>query len=105
MAVIHYAWVVAQTPASGQAALSYTSKYNSLDVVPHAWQSSSVAMIPTIYEPSIKPPASAKPTETITGSLAVGAALNALNTTGAFGIPLPSEGMSIAASHDNRPKT
>ena len=83
----YYAYVVGQTPTSGQAGLTYTSKYNSLDVVPHAWQSSSIAQIPFIYEPNISQPSSSSPPETITGSLAVGAALNALNSKNFLGIP------------------
>lgn len=82
----YYSYQAGQTPPSGQAGIAYTSVYNTLDVVPHAWQQDELAQIPTIYEGSgqINPPLLAHPKETITGSLAVGAFLRGCNTTRQF---------------------
>jgi hypothetical protein len=83
----YYEYVIGSIPQGNNASLTYTSEYNTLDIVPHAWQSSTLEQIPFIYENNITQPTSASPSETITGSIAVGAALNALNAKGLFGIP------------------
>ena len=33
--------------------ISYSSRYNSLDVVPHAWEKDTLATIPEIYNANI----------------------------------------------------
>lgn len=78
----YYSYQCGQTP-TGSAGIAYNSVYNTLDIVPHAWQQDELAMIPTIYEGSgqINPPLLANPGETITGSLATGAFLRGCNTT------------------------
>lgn len=78
----YYQYVVnKETGSSYGAPLSYTSKYNTLDVIPQAWQSSTLANVPTIYEPNIKQPSGSNPVETVTGVLAVGAVLNSVDTS------------------------
>jgi hypothetical protein len=79
----YYSYLCGQTPAAGAAGITYNSVYNSLDIVPHAWEQDELAMIPTIYEgkDQINPPLLANPGETITGSLAAGAFLRGCNTT------------------------
>ncbi|MCA9639338.1 MAG: hypothetical protein KC492_01555, partial [Myxococcales bacterium] len=85
----YYEHVVGQSPPSGEAGLTYTSKYNSLDVIPHAWQASSLAKVPFLYEVEngINPPTDAQPKECIMGAFTAGAALNALNTKSILGVP------------------
>ena len=82
----YYSYLCGQTPAANQAGISYTSVYNTLDVVPHAWQKEDIAQIPTIYEGSgqIQPPLLANPKETIMGSLSVGLFLRGCNTSYTF---------------------
>lgn len=66
----------------------YLSQHNALDVVPHAWEKSDLEKIPTIYEDYIKQPSDANPAETLTGTLATVAALNALSAKNIAGIPV-----------------
>ncbi|WP_430408998.1 lipase family protein [Kordia sp.] len=66
----------------------YLSQHNAIDVVPHAWQKEDLEKIPTIYEDYIKQPSDANPSETITGTLASAAALNALATKNIIGVPV-----------------
>ncbi|WP_420573989.1 lipase family protein [Kordia sp.] len=66
----------------------YLSQHNAIDIVPHAWQKDDLAKIPTIYEDYIKPPTGANPSETLTGTLASVAALNALATKNIIGVPV-----------------
>jgi hypothetical protein len=77
----YYEYVVGTELSQYGAPLSYTSKYNTLDVVPQAWQKSTLANVPTIYEPNISQPKGSNPTEVITGVLAVGAVLNSVDTS------------------------
>ncbi|AXG71779.1 lipase (class 3) [Kordia sp. SMS9] len=66
----------------------YLSQHNALDVVPHAWEKDDLAKIPTIYDEYIKQPTDANPAETLTGTLATVAALNALSSKNIAGIPV-----------------
>lgn len=66
----------------------YLSQHNALDVVPHAWEKGDLEKIPTIYEEYIKQPSDANPAETLTGTLATVAALNALSAKNIAGIPV-----------------
>lgn len=91
-----YVPYVVANPVSGQAGLSYSSVYNTLDVVPHAWQSQvlsgnaaapTISDLPALYEPpsgqptmGIAQPSGSVPSETIVGALAVGAVLNSIDT-------------------------
>lgn len=68
-------------PVSGQATLTYESLYNTLDVVPQAWQASTLGSLPTLYEANIQQPSGSTPPETMMGVLAVGAVLNSIDTT------------------------
>ena len=58
--------------------ITYNSMFNELDIVPHAWQATDLEQIPSIYDNYIKNPSGSNPVNTVTGTLAVGAALNAL---------------------------
>ncbi len=58
--------------------ITYVSKYNSLDVVPKAWNKETLGTIPTIYASHIKSPDDANPQETVMGTLVTGLALKAL---------------------------
>jgi hypothetical protein len=78
--------VSSETGSSYGAPLSYTSKYNTLDVIPQAWQSSTLANVPTIYEPNISQPSGSNPAEAVTGVLAVGAVLNSIDTSNIFSV-------------------
>jgi hypothetical protein len=66
----------------------YLSQHNALDAVPHAWEKSDLEKIPTLYEDYIKQPSNANPAETLTGTLATVAALNALSAKNIAGIPV-----------------
>ncbi|MEM6686776.1 MAG: hypothetical protein AAF617_13415, partial [Bacteroidota bacterium] len=66
----------------------YLSQHNSLDIVPHAWEKGDLAKIPTIYDAYIQQPKNANPSETLTGTLATVAALNALSSKSIAGIPV-----------------
>ena len=66
----------------------YLSQHNGIDVVPHAWEKSDIEKIPTIYADHIIPPNDANPAETLTGTLASVAALNALATKNIIGVPV-----------------
>lgn len=66
----------------------YLSQHNAIDVVPHAWQKEDLEKIPAIYQDYIKQPSDANPSETITGTLASVAALNALSTKNIIGVPV-----------------
>ncbi len=66
----------------------YLSQHNGIDVVPHAWEKSDIEKIPTIYSDHIVPPSDANPSETLTGTLASVAALNALATKNFIGVPV-----------------
>lgn len=68
-------------PISGQATLTYESLYNTLDVVPQAWQASTLGNLPTLYEANIQQPNGSTPPETMMGVLAVGAVLNSIDTS------------------------
>ncbi len=63
------------------ASFVYISKYNTLDVVPQAWQLSSMVTIPTLYNGNsdVQP---TTPPECIIGSLTLGAIASSINTTG-----------------------
>jgi len=83
----YYQYVInKETGSSYGAPLSYTSKYNTLDVIPQAWQSSTLANVPTIYEPNIKQPAGSNPVEAVTGVMAVGAVLNSVDTSNVLSV-------------------
>lgn len=64
-------------------AANYTSKYNTLDVIPHAWQDSMLSVIPSIYSstkpPYIAPPETVAPYCTPTGTLVAGVFLETIN--------------------------
>jgi hypothetical protein len=66
----------------------YLSQHNALDIVPHAWEKGDLEKIPTIYEEYIKQPSDANPAETLTGTLATVAALNALSSKNILGVPV-----------------
>lgn len=66
----------------------YLSQHNAIDIVPHAWQKEDLEKIPTIYQEYIQQPSDANPSETITGTLASAAALNALATKNFIGVPV-----------------
>ena len=66
----------------------YLSQHNGIDVVPHAWEKSDIEKIPTIYSDYIVPPSDANPSETLTGTMASVAALNALATKNIIGVPV-----------------
>ncbi|XZF14809.1 lipase family protein [Chitinophagaceae bacterium MMS25-I14] len=63
------------------APLAYTSKYNTLDIVPQAWEKDTLAAVPAIYETWIQQPSGSVPAEAVTGVLAVGAVLNSVDTS------------------------
>ena len=69
---LYYGYVAGNTTSSLQ--LQYTSKYNPLDVIPQAWQTSTLVNIPGFYSSNI-------PTDTTLGSLVLGAFINKLNST------------------------
>ncbi|HWO17353.1 MAG TPA: hypothetical protein VNO30_01210, partial [Kofleriaceae bacterium] len=52
--------------------LTYSSVYNTLDVVPLAWAVSDLATIPTLYDSYIPPAKSDSPADAFTGSLISG---------------------------------
>ena len=56
--------------------IDYLSQYNPLDVVPKAWQQSTLAAIPSIYDAYIIPPTGSNPENTMLGALAAGLALH-----------------------------
>ncbi len=60
---------------------NYNSFYNPLDVIPQAWQTSTLETIPGLYNGHIDAPESAAPYCTPVGTLAVGALLNKIDTT------------------------
>ena len=64
-----------------QSGISYNAQYNSIDVVPHAWQISFLADIPTLYVNNITP-TDASPVNPIIGSLT--AALSAYSRSTIF---------------------
>lgn len=85
----------------------YLSQHNSLDIVPHAWEKGDLAKIPTIYDKYIQQPENANPSETLTGTLATVAALNALSSKNIAGIPVnrykqisPSTTLTGTFDHD-----
>ncbi len=57
--------------------LTYSSIYNTLDVVPLAWAASDIATIPSIYDAQITPVKGAVPTDLLTGTIASGLQINA----------------------------
>ncbi len=73
-------------------ATNYTSKYNTLDVIPQAWQASTLSTIPNIYSPVgpdgkvIKPyiqfPETTTPYCTTTGTLVATVYLNTIDRSG-----------------------
>lgn len=56
--------------------ISYTSRFNTLDVIPQAWESDHLASIPSIYDTQITPVKGAVPADTVIGVLTTGAFLN-----------------------------
>jgi hypothetical protein len=61
--------------------ITYSSLYNTLDVVPLAWQESDLATIPTLYDADIPPAASDSPPDDFMGILVAGAQLYALDSS------------------------
>ncbi|MEM6720586.1 MAG: hypothetical protein AAF611_14760 [Bacteroidota bacterium] len=85
----------------------YLSQHNSLDIVPHAWEKGDLAKIPTIYDEYIQEPKNSNPSETLTGTLATVAALNALSSKNIAGVPVnrykqisPSTTLEGTFNHD-----
>lgn len=58
--------------------IAYNSKYNNIDVVPHAWQSTDLETIPSFYDNDIKPSSTDSPNQSILGSLVTLAAFIAM---------------------------
>jgi hypothetical protein len=58
--------------------ISYTSVYNTLDVVPLAWAPNDLETIPFIYDANITPATSDSPKDAFMGIVASGLALNAM---------------------------
>jgi hypothetical protein len=58
--------------------IAYNSKYNAIDIVPHAWQSTDLATIPSFYDKDIKPSSTDSPNQAILGSLVTIAAFVAM---------------------------
>lgn len=54
---------------------SYSSVYNTLDVVPLAWAVSDLATVPTLYDAHIKPASSDSPPDAFLGSVVAGAVM------------------------------
>lgn len=61
--------------------ISYTSRYNTLDVVPQAWMETSLSTIPTLYDSFIAPVKGGTPQDVTLGILATGAILRSYNIT------------------------
>lgn len=68
--------------------ISYTSVYNTLDVVPLAWAPKDLETIPFIYDANITPATSDSPKDAFMGIVASGLALNALAAKDILGIPI-----------------
>jgi hypothetical protein len=58
--------------AIANGAISYSSVYNTLDVVPLAWAVSDLATIPTLYDAHIKPASTDSPPDAFMGSVIAG---------------------------------
>lgn len=58
--------------------ITYSSLYNTLDVVPLAWEADDLAQIPFIYDANITPATTDSPKDGFMGIVASGLALNAL---------------------------
>lgn len=69
------------TYVAAQMGTNYQSYYNPLDVVPQAWQASTLKLIPSLYEGYLDAPESTAPYYTPVGILAVGALVNTINPT------------------------
>lgn len=67
---------------------NYTSKYNTLDVIPQAWQSSSMSTIPQIYGSNIPYPETTAPYSTTMGTLVTAAFLRTFNTGAYPSLPI-----------------
>jgi len=88
-------WPTAGPTAGNQAfatyastVLSYTSRVNTLDVVPLAWNTTTLAQIPALYEPNISPPTNSNPTEVFLGIISIVAVVNTINTSGSIPFPI-----------------
>lgn len=64
---------------AAQMGTNYQSYYNPLDVIPQAWQTSTLELIPNLYKDYLTAPESVAPYNTPVGTLAVGALLNTVN--------------------------
>lgn len=60
--------------------ITYSSLYNTLDVIPCAWEEDLLATIPTIYDENIKPAPTDSPPDDFMGIVTCGLQLNALAT-------------------------
>jgi hypothetical protein len=58
---------------------AYSSQYNSLDVIPQAWESGTLDKVPGIYESNINVISGSNPSEAIVGTLATIAFLKTLS--------------------------
>ncbi|PZF74558.1 lipase family protein [Taibaiella soli] len=61
--------------------VSYTSRYNTLDVVPQGWMQTSLSTVPTLYDSYITPVKGGTPQDVTLGILATGAILRSYNVT------------------------
>jgi lipase (class 3) len=64
-----------------EGGIVYSSLYNAIDVVPHAWAESDLEQIPAIYDADIVPVSGAVPTDAFMGIVTAGLQLNALSAT------------------------
>lgn len=72
------------TYVAAQMGSNYQSYYNPLDVVPQAWQASTLELIPNLYKDYLDAPESSAPFYTPVGTLAVGASINRIHTQDTF---------------------
>lgn len=70
---------------SNRLGSNYTSKYNTLDVIPQAWMYSSMENIPAIYASHISPPESQAPYFTTIGLLVTAANLRTIDKSNLYG--------------------
>lgn len=69
--------------------ITYSSVYNTLDVIPLAWEPDELETIPTIYDASIVPPSGSNPPDDFMGIFTCGLQLNAAQASKDWlGIPV-----------------
>jgi hypothetical protein len=73
--------------------VSYTSRFNTLDVIPQAWESDHLATVPSLYDSYIKPVSGAVPADAVLGVLTTAAFLNSND--------IVIDGISITVTQNN----